>query len=533
MAIPHEVLAEGWIPFTVVVVMTIIFSWFYIRYYQDSSLSEVSSTITAIVALTIALLTSALVPVDIFLVSYLKKSDGNWKEWGSNSASRNDLEDAVSTTYYVLYGLLAFLIFVLMPFMYFFFEEKDEDVTTRERVCNATKYTIGFFIVACVLLMVGAFAPLKQPPKNITQWDQKFLFLKDELSANKGETALSLLIGFLSLIGLLIMISYTAYGMTALPFAMLKGFKSAKREQEAVSRRIQENRERTRMIQAKYKDGRSMHRRDRRQLSQLEDEEHLLTRQDRRLESAQLGWLNKCLKCCRPFEVVFGVFYLLFSLLLFVSLLLTCIDKAIHSEGYKYGYVLPKAQLPNPINIIMVYAQQVFPLDYCLFVAIVLYFIYASMAGIKRTGIRCCWIKLFKIRPRHTLPQALLMMCVMLMLIVLSLNIMLFTLAPQYVMYGSQHYMGNSTVNNVTTITAYVCSTEVSSDDCLMTRISVFLHRFFYKVWFFGACYYWGTWLFLLAFLIGFVVSVVKKRKTVVEEYLSDSDSDDDEMARA
>ena len=30
-----------------------------------------------------------------------------------------------------------------------------------------------------------------------------------------------------------------------------------------------------------------------------------------------------------------------------------------------------------------------------------------------------------------------------------------------------------------------------------MTRAAVFLNRFFYKVWFFGACYYWGTWLFL------------------------------------
>lgn len=31
-----------------------------------------------------------------------------------------------------------------------------------------------------------------------------------------------------------------------------------------------------------------------------------------------------------------------------------------------------------------------------------------------------------------------------------------------------------------------------------MTRAAVFLNRFFYKVWFFGACYYWGTWVFLV-----------------------------------
>jgi len=56
-----------------------IFSWFYIRFYQDHAQSEVSSTLTAIVALAITLLTTALVPVDIFIVSYMKNDDGTWK----------------------------------------------------------------------------------------------------------------------------------------------------------------------------------------------------------------------------------------------------------------------------------------------------------------------------------------------------------------------------------------------------------------------------------------------------------------------
>ncbi|KAK3752742.1 hypothetical protein QZH41_018721 [Actinostola sp. cb2023] len=403
--------------------MTIIFSWFYIRYYQDNSLSEVSSTITGIVALVIALLTSALVPVDIFLVSYMKNTDGTWKSWSSNSASRDELESAVDTSYYVLYGLLAFLIFLIIPFMYFYFEEKDEDVTTSERICSATKYSIGFLIVAGVLLLVGAFAPLKQPPKNITQWDQKLIFLKDELGANKGETALSLLIGFLALIGMMIMITYTAYGMTALPFAMLKGFKGARKEHENVSERLEENKERARMIRAKYMAGRSINGRDRRTLSRLESEEHTLIRQERRLENAQLGWLNKCLKCCRPFEVVFGIFYLLFALLLVVSLFITCLDKALHSEGYKYGYVLPKSHLQNPINIIMVQAQKLGTRVCCKYIIMLFslapeYVMYGSQHY--ALGTRVCYVWQSALCCKYI--------------------IMLFSLAPEYVMYGSQHY---------------------------------------------------------------------------------------------
>ena len=82
----------------------------------------------------------------------------------------------------VLYSMVAFLAFAVMPFMYFYYEEKDEDATTRQvwevkqyfvclldqnsngrcfyfvlfqRMCGALKYTIGFLIVGIVLLLVG------------------------------------------------------------------------------------------------------------------------------------------------------------------------------------------------------------------------------------------------------------------------------------------------------------------------------------------------------------------------------------------
>ena len=56
-----------------------MFSWIYVRYYQDHAESEVSTTLTAIFALTITLVTSAIVPVDIFVVSFMKNTDGSFK----------------------------------------------------------------------------------------------------------------------------------------------------------------------------------------------------------------------------------------------------------------------------------------------------------------------------------------------------------------------------------------------------------------------------------------------------------------------
>lgn len=45
------------------------------------------STITAIFALAVALITSALLPVDIFLVSYMKNQNGTFKVWTSKNVN--------------------------------------------------------------------------------------------------------------------------------------------------------------------------------------------------------------------------------------------------------------------------------------------------------------------------------------------------------------------------------------------------------------------------------------------------------------
>ena len=95
------------------------------------------------------------------------------------------------------------------------------------------------------------------------------------------------------------------------------------KEHSEVSQDRESVEERARMIRAKYMDGRTMSGHDRRLLARLEGEERVLVRRERHLQAANLSWLNKCLKCCRPFEVVFGVFYLLFGLLIVVSLFLT------------------------------------------------------------------------------------------------------------------------------------------------------------------------------------------------------------------
>jgi LMBR1 domain-containing protein 1 len=137
--------------------------------------------------------------------------------------------------------------------------------------------------------------------------------------------------------------------------------------------------------------------------------------------------------------------------------------------NWKYGYSQAAPRWINPTDKAMnefqlvclfsplplwVHDGQVFPIDYIVFIFIIAYFVAATMEGIRRLGVRVCIMKvdlrlflasitsyqLYTIRPGRSPPQALLFTCFILMLVILSLNVVLLTLAPQYMTYGNQHY---------------------------------------------------------------------------------------------
>lgn len=65
----------------------------------------------------------------------------------------------------------------------------------------------------------------------------------------------------------------------------------------------------------------------------------------------------------------------------------------MHSLGYKFGYALPNATLPNPIDLMLVYTQRVFPLDYILMSGLIVYFFFCTMAGVRNMGVWFLWLR--------------------------------------------------------------------------------------------------------------------------------------------
>lgn len=533
MALPASVVAAGWIPFVVTVLVTLATSFLYIKYFSSKYESTVITSVTASLALSVALFTTCLVPVDVFLVSFMKNSNGTFKDWALDPMVRDSLENTILYAYYALYGCMGLFMFFILPFVYFYYEEQDSIATTGSKICGALKYTLVFLLVAAILIIVGSFIPLKEAPHtNSTDWE-KIEFLIGELGNNKGEDVLSFVLSILTVVGMIVFLIFGGYGMSAWPCGLIKGTRSIRYDREEIQDQRVVLQNRIALLKDKYPDRQPMSSQDQSRLYDLEEQLRLLERRERHLNEAARSWFTKCAIVLAPFQALLGVAMTIFGMLIFVSLLLTNIDKAMHSLGPKMGYALPTRTLPNPIDIILVYAQMVFPLDYVLFAAVALFLLFCAMNALQKMGIWFLWVRVYRIRPNRTRPQGLLLLGMTLMFVVLAINIFIYLITPQYVMYGSQNYWGNVTddTTDQNFLKLVPCSTNAPPDDCIMSRTSLLLTRFCYKAWIFGATYYYCSWAFLAITVVGSVISLFKRRASVIEGAVDrdDFDESDDE----
>ena len=177
----------------------------------------------------------------------------------------------------------------------------------------------------------------------------------------------------------------------------LSGRRDIKTEYDEVFERRRAATQRVKDIRDKYFDHRQMGNRDQRRLREAEETEALLRAQENELEARKDSCFRTCLRCCRPLRVLLGLLFLLVSLTIAASLVIGNVDKALHSLGPRMGYALPQRTLPNPVDIVLQYAQRVFPLDYVIILVLVLYLFLASMAGIREIGVWCLCIRAYKV----------------------------------------------------------------------------------------------------------------------------------------
>ncbi|XP_037077362.1 probable lysosomal cobalamin transporter [Pollicipes pollicipes] len=515
---PPSFFAAKWIVIIISILMVSAVSWLYVLYYQHSRRRSwlVSGLVAA--SLSVTLLVLVIIPVDVYAISSLKTKEGQFEPWASTNASRARVEDTIMNGYYVLYSLVFFVVFFLMPFAYFFYREPSDqetgapEPTAKQRARTAVKYSLAFVLMFTLLVGLGLLVPFAPPPPtNSTEW-QKFRFMVHELETEAGEDVVSILLYSLSLVGMCAMIGYTGLGLSLWPIGLLRGRESAQEQREDVR---QERRRLQLQInslrdQANYSTFPSWQA-DR--LAGLEREEAALGRRELELNEAVAAWLHRCSNFLRPFELVLGVTVASVGAVTFTALLLSNIDKALHSLGMKSGYILPERQLPNPMDWLLQQTDRVYPLDYILYLLLIFTLFGATVSCIQDIGVRAFAVKLYAVRPGRTRPHGLILLVLSLVYVLLALNVMLLSIAPHYTMYGDQHYrLLIPQPDNTDTVEVLSCSTRAPAGECVLSRMALLLLRFSYKAWIFGAVFYWATWLFLVSVVVGFFLALCRRR---------------------
>ncbi|KAJ3089376.1 hypothetical protein HK102_006538 [Quaeritorhiza haematococci] len=519
-------IAGAAITFAVVLVATMLFATIFTHHYQDPQEKELLVTVVNILGITVCLCTLAIVPVDVFLVSATTNYTTGLKYAWATNETVSFIVDSLSTAYYAFYGVVAIFLFLIIPYAYFFFEELDEEEqTTKQRHIGAFKYTSFTVMIVAVLMLTGLFLKNRSTASDDLEWFKKLI------TDNGGEKAATFVIAFMILVGQLIYVSYTACGLAALPVGLIRGRYKYKQEDVDIAGKLALIDEKRRAITVKYgaissssrggssaSTPRRMTKRDKRLLEDLDRQERILRRRALMAEAQRRGWWNKVLDFLRPFEIGFGVLFLLFTLSIMGSLLIAVSDKLVFSLcGNSCGYVFEYEKLFNPLNHMFTYTSRFFPLDYILLVLLVLYFFFATLVGIIRIGVRFFWVFLFHIKRAGTPPQGLLFTLVLLILAILPLNYTTLTIAPQYATFGAQTYC-NNTVKGVRDCSAtpdkiVPCTIKAPTDICTPSVFSTLMNRIIYNTPFFGLAYFYAQYIFLVVSLTYLLVASVRRRR--------------------
>lgn len=335
-----------------------------------------------------------------------------------------------------------------------------------------------------------------------------------------GERTLTFAIGVLMTIGICLYVLYTSAGLVLFPIGLIKTAPptSNPRLRASTAVQLETNRQRQRQLENRCGGNPDiLSCNDRRELDTLIRGERTLIQRQRLVGDAQgEGWSYlvrvwlKIEAVFRPFKLLGGILLFLVASIIWVSMLLTAVDKAKNSVCKNLcGYILGHINFFNPVNWALVQSANIFPVDYAIFTLLVVFFFCSSIAGIAAVGIRFLWIRILQIRQGHTSPQALLLATAMLMLITLGLNYSIsMVLAPQYATFGPQtfcdHAPGSpldlpecSNNKGIVKPCSELAENPAAQRVCTSSIGSTFLNRVTLNFPFLGAVFFWAQFVFL------------------------------------
>lgn len=157
-----------WFVYAIVIAILLAVASVFVYVYQTPRDRSPAVTLTCIIAIISLLATVLLLPVDVALVSSTTSSKlGRRRDWATQDVV-DSITYSLTIIYYFLYSLDALLCLLVIPFVYFWYEEYDEvavetgEQTLGQRFWGALKYTLSFAAIVVILFLVGFFVPISQ-----------------------------------------------------------------------------------------------------------------------------------------------------------------------------------------------------------------------------------------------------------------------------------------------------------------------------------------------------------------------------------
>lgn len=445
-----------------------------------------------IVTLYLSLLCLFTAPVDVYL---LENALPHVRTNGS----------VLKTLYAVYFGTLVAYSFVGAPLLYFYAKQTEIAHLTmlfsaRKRFVVALKRTMCFLLALFLLvLMIMTLLLCGKPASSDIDWLKPLLNMSSDLTM-----LLRLLMGILVLFGMYLWIVVCSRGLASVPLVgLLMDDHSMDEQKSTFQDLLNENAmeaqatfQTRETILKRYAEAHSMSIADRERLEQLKLREKLL--EDRRgvldanLKQFALGSRWSC------WRIPIGLFFLLMSLLILSSMLITSVDKLLHSS-FHHGFLLNAPVLPNPVDALLVLASHFFPLDYVLFGVLFVYLFVVSFVVLLRHGLRLACLRMDRVRPRLTSSSTMTLVSLVMIYMAMVALFSVLTLAPQYATFGHQVYADpDSGVVKPCTLDQAMLHLE---QHCRMTQLAQFYNALAVGVPLFGAAFFVCQLVFIGAFV--------------------------------
>ncbi|KAE9359101.1 hypothetical protein PF008_g2396 [Phytophthora fragariae] len=454
-----------------------------------------------ILALYVALLCLFTAPVDVYLLeNALPHVPTNVR--------------ALRVLYRVYFAALALYSFVGAPLAYNYAKQTEIAHLTlrfsaRDRLYAALKRTACFLLGLSLLLVMAMVVLLcGKPASSDIDWLRPLLKFSSDL-----ETFLRLLVSILALTGMYLWLFVCSRGLASVPLVgLLMEDHSIDENMTTFEDLLQENAMETQAtkqtretILQRYAVEQQMSGADQERLSQLKTREKLLEERREVLDvNLRRFALTGKLSCC--WKIPIGVVLMVLSLLIVVSMLITSIDKMAHSN-FERGFLLNAPEFPNPMDLLLVLASRVFPLDYVVFAVLFVYLFAISLIVLKRHGLQFLCFRLGRLQPRLTSAATMTMLSLVLMQLAMVGLFALLTLAPQYATFGHQMFANASgrvvpcTLEEAANAAAAAAKSGGLPAHCRLTQLARFYNILAVELPMFGTAFFVGQFFCAAAFV--------------------------------